>query len=54
MLIIRRKIFAKTYLPGQINVSKVRDNAKNGIVSTQDQALLKLIEKYGVAVGKVR
>lgn len=53
MLIIRKN-FARTYLPGQINVSKVRDNAKNGIVSTQDQALLKLIEKYGVAVGKVR
>lgn len=54
MLILRKKSFAKTYLPGQINVSKVRDNAKNGIISTQDQALLKLIDKYGVAVGKVR
>ena len=48
MVILRKKMFATYVSP--INLAETRLNARNGIISTKDQAIIKVLDKYGVRV----
>ena len=48
MILIRKSKLYTSPLPSPIDLTLTRINAKNGIISTKDAALLKVYQKYGI------
>lgn len=52
MILIRKSKLYTSPLPSPIDLTLTKINAKNGIISTKDAALLKVYQKYGIKLSK--